>query len=47
MSTFQTLADDDEVEHDDSDSLKNIVEETRYTVIWGRLDTSKEKRVRS
>lgn len=47
MDTFQTLADVDDVEHDDGDSQKNIVKETKYTVTSDRIAVSEEERARS
>lgn len=47
MNTFQTLNDGDEIEHDDGDSQKNIVKETKYTVTSSHVAVSEEERVRS
>ncbi|KAF3043681.1 hypothetical protein E8E12_006435 [Didymella heteroderae] len=48
MDTFQTLGDGDgEEEHDDGDSQKNIVKETKYSVTSTKVAVSEEERVRS
>mgnify|MGYP004511643351 CR=1 FL=1 len=47
MDTFQALGDGDEIEHDDGDSQKNIVKETKYTVTSSQVAVSEEERVRS
>lgn len=47
LDTFQTLGDGEEIEHDDGDSQKNIVKETKYTVTSSRVAVSEEERVRS
>ncbi|KAJ8118251.1 hypothetical protein OPT61_g727 [Boeremia exigua] len=45
LDAFQTSAEDDEVEHDDGDSQKNIVKQTRYTVTSRRAATSEDEQV--
>lgn len=47
MDTFQTLGDGDEYEHDDGDSQKNIVKETKYTVTSSQVAISEQERTRS
>jgi hypothetical protein len=50
METFQTLGDEEgeeEHEHDDGDSQKNIVKETKYSVTSTKVVVSEEERVRS
>lgn len=42
MDTFQTLGDGDDIDHDDGDSQKNIVKETKYTVTSSRVAVSEE-----
>jgi hypothetical protein len=32
MDTFQTLGDNDDADHSDGDSQKNIIKETKFTV---------------
>lgn len=43
MDTFQTLGDGDDDEHDDGDSQKNIVKETKYTVTSSRVANGEEE----
>ena len=48
MNTFQTLGDGEgEEEHDDGDSQKNIVKETKYSVTSSRVADSKEECLKS
>ncbi|XPS77413.1 hypothetical protein M3J09_009439 [Ascochyta lentis] len=47
MDTFHHLGDSDDIEHDDGDSQKNIVKETKYTVTSSHVAVSEEERVRS
>lgn len=48
MDTFQTLGDGDvEDEHDDGDSQKNIVKETKYSVTSTKVAISEEERMKS
>ncbi|KAF1925215.1 uncharacterized protein M421DRAFT_424012 [Didymella exigua CBS 183.55] len=48
MDTFQTFGDgaDREDEHDDGDSQKNIVKETKYSVTSTKVAISEEERIR-
>lgn len=46
MDTFQTLAEGEEEEHDDGDSQKNIVKETKYTVTSSKVAVSEEERLK-
>jgi hypothetical protein len=49
MDTFQTLGDNDETEHSDGDSQRNIIKETEYTVtstaVAGSGDNAKKDTV--
>lgn len=49
LDTLQSLADVEsgETVHDDGNSQKNIVKETRYTVTSHRVAVSEEERIRS
>jgi hypothetical protein len=48
MDTFQTLGDGEgEEEHDDGDSQKNIVKETKYSVTSSRVADSEDECLRS
>lgn len=48
MDTFQTLNDGEgDEEHDDGDSQKNIVKETKYSVTSTKVAVSEEERVKS
>lgn len=48
MDTFQTLGDGEaEDEHDDGDSQKNIVKETKYSVTSTKVAVSEEERMKS
>jgi hypothetical protein len=49
MDTFQSLpdAEGDEIEHDDGNSQRNIVKETKYTVTSHQVAVSEEERIRS
>ncbi|KAG9201977.1 hypothetical protein G6514_005172 [Epicoccum nigrum] len=44
LSTFQTLNGGEEYDHDDADSQKNIVKETKYTVTSAHVPVSEEER---
>jgi hypothetical protein len=46
MDTFQTLGDGEEGEHDDADSQKNIVKETKYSVTSSKVAISEEERLK-
>ena len=47
MDTFHQLDDNDDAEHDDGDSQKNIVKQTKYTVTSSHSPINEEEQKRS
>lgn len=47
LDTFETLPGGDEIDHDDGDSQRKIVKETRYTITSTHIAVSEEERAES